>query len=381
MIYNTVKIRQRPERTGDPTHGTSKGQAVMSLGGGTAHDLPRPGRGPGARPRTLLAMDRRTFDLQCAPAVLDHLQNSAELGEPLRDGAFEDPGARARLAGCEVLLTSWGCPPITEDVLADAPRLRAVLHGAGSVRGHVPPALLDRGIRVTTSAAADAVPVAEYTPAMLLACGKRVPFLVHDARAFRSRWSYTSARGPLSNRGRTVCLIGWSRVGRLLGRLLAPFDLEVLVLAPCADAEQVAACGARLTTAQDTYPRTDVLSLHAPLLPTTRRMIDAAALAQLSDGATVINTARGGLVDTAALERECRTGRLYAVLDVTGPEPLPDDSVLYDCENVVITPHIAGSPDSETERMAIAALDELDRFRTGQPAEHPITPDTYEVTA
>lgn len=353
----------------------------MSLGDGTAHDLPRPGPGPGTRPRTLLAMDRRTFELQFTPAVLARLRNSSELGEPLRIASFDGPGPRARLAECEVLLTSWGCPPITEDVLAGAPRLRAVLHAAGSVRGHVPPALLDRGVRVTTAASANAIPVAEYTLAMILACGKRVPFLAHDARTFRSQWSYASARGPLSNRGRTVCLVGWSRVGRLLGRLLEPFDLEVLVVDPYADAEDVAACGARLTTAQDAYPRADVLSLHAPLLPSTRRMIGEASLAQLRDGATLINTARGGLVDTAALERECGTGRLYAVLDVTDPEPLPDDSVLYDCENVLITPHIAGSLGSETERMALAALDELDRFRTGQPAAYPITPGTYEVTA
>ncbi|GAA1785694.1 hydroxyacid dehydrogenase [Streptomonospora arabica] len=353
----------------------------MSLGDQTANDPPRPGGGPGDRPRTLLAMDRRTFDLQFTPTVLARLRESAELGEPLRIDSFDQPGARERLAGCEVLLTSWGCPPITDEVLARAPRLRAVLHAAGSVRGHVPPALLDRGIRVTTAASANAIPVAEYTLAMILACGKRVPFLARDARAFRSQWSYASARGPLSNRGRTVCLVGWSRVGRLLGRLLEPFDLDVLVVDPYADGDEVAAFGARLTTAREAYPRADVLSLHAPLLPATRRMIDAAALALLPDGATLINTARGGLVDTAALERECRSGRLYAVLDVTEPEPLPDDSVLYDCENVVITPHIAGSLDSETERMAVAALDELDRYRTGRPAEHPITPDTYGVTA
>ncbi|GAB3461983.1 hydroxyacid dehydrogenase [Streptomonospora sediminis] len=354
----------------------------MGICAETAHG-PRPDGGGrrGTRPRVLLAMDRRTFGLQFTPAVLDRLETAAELGDPLRVGTFDGPAARERLAECEVLLTSWGCPPITDEVLAGAPRLRAVLHAAGSVRDHVPPALLERGIRVTTAASANAIPVAEYALAMILACGKRVPFLARDARTFRSDWSYTAGRGPLTNRGRTVCLVGWSRVGRLLGRLLAPFDFEVLVVDPYADPGDVAASGARLTTAEDAYPRADVVSLHAPLLPDTRRMIDAAALALLRDGATLINTARGGLVDTPALERECRTGRLYAVLDVTDPEPLPDTSVLYDCDNVVITPHIAGSLDSETERMSLAALDELDRFRTGRPALHPITRETYEVTA
>ncbi|WP_017582220.1 hydroxyacid dehydrogenase [Nocardiopsis valliformis] len=336
---------------------------------------------PGHRPQTLLAMGEGVFRLQFTPPVMERLRQAAHLEEPLLISDFDTPEARARLAGCEVLLTSWGCPPITREVLDAAPELRAIIHAAGSVRAQVPPEAFDRGLLVTTAAAVNAVPVAEYTLAMILACGKRVPFLARDARTHRSDWSYLDGYRPLTNRGRTVCVLGWSRVGRLLGRMLAPFEIDLLVVDPHADPADVAAAGGRLTSREEAFPRCDVLSLHAPLLPATRGMIDAAALALLPDGATLINTARGALVDTPALERECRTGRLYAVLDVTEPEPLPDSSVLYSLDNVVITPHVAGSLDSETERMSMAALDELDRYRTGRPPLDPITGATFGVTA
>lgn len=333
------------------------------------------------RPRTLLCMDDRTYGLQFPPPILARLTEYAQVGDPVRVRTLDSGEARAGLADCEVLLTSWGCPPVTGRVLDSAPHLRAIIHAAGSVRGHVSLEAFDRGILVTTAAAANAVPVAEYALAMILASGKRVPFLARQARRFRSDWSYASAHADLSNRGRTVCLVGWSRTGRLLGTLLRAFDIEVLVVDPHADADDVAAQGARLTTAAEAFPRCDVLSLHAPMLPSTRNMIDAAALALLPDGATLLNTARGGLVDTEALARECRTGRLYAILDVTEPEPLPDTSDLYDCENVVITPHVAGSLGSETERMSLAALEELDRYRSGRPPLDEVTRSAFGVMA
>lgn len=333
------------------------------------------------RPVTMLAMDDRTFGLQFGPPVMTKLSASAQLTQPNRVRAFDSREARTGLAACEVLVTSWGCPPITGRVLDAAPNLKAVLHAAGSVRGCVTLEVFDRGILVTTAAAVNAVPVAEYTLAMILASGKRVPFLARGARVHRSDWSYASAHGPLSNRGRTVCLVGWSRTGRLLGQLLRPFDIELLVVDPHADAVSVDASGGLLTTAEDAFPRCDVLSLHAPLLPSTRNMIDAYALSLLPDGATLVNTARGGLVDTAALEHECASGRLYAILDVTEPEPLPDTSSLYESENVVITPHVAGSLGSETERMALAAIEELDRYRSGRSALDEVTRSSFGVMA
>jgi phosphoglycerate dehydrogenase-like enzyme len=127
--------------------------------------------------------------------------------------------------------------------------------------------------------------------------------------------------------------------------------------------------------------RSEILSLHLPELPETRQAIGARELALLPDGATVINTARGAVVDTAALERECATGRLNAILDVTDPEPLPAGSRLAELPNVMITPHIAGSLGTETRRMSAQALGELDRYVRGEPPLDAATREALAVSA
>ena len=203
--------------------------------------------------------------------------------------------------------------------------------------------------------------------------GKKAPFLAADARRHRQDWTYRRRRGPLSNLGLTVGIIGFSRIGRMVvARLQQLDDITCVVSDPYADAGQVHAAGARLVDLQEMLGQVDILSIHAPELPSTRHLIAAAALANLRDHTTVINTARGSLIDTAALEAECAAGRLNAILDVTDPEPLNADSVLYDLPNVMITPHIAGSLDGEVKRMTDTALDELERLTRGRPLRHRI---------
>jgi phosphoglycerate dehydrogenase-like enzyme len=124
-----------------------------------------------------------------------------------------------------------------------------------------------------------------------------------------------------------------------------------------------------------------VLSLHAPSLPATHHLIAADQLAALPDGATLINTARGALLDHDALLGECRTGRLDALLDVTDPEPLPDDHPLRALPNVAITPHLAGSLGTEARRLADSALDELAAYAAGDAARHPITREELAISA
>jgi phosphoglycerate dehydrogenase-like enzyme len=333
------------------------------------------------KPETLLVMGPDTMAVQFGSGELDRLRATAALGEPLWVDELSSPRARSRLSEVEVLLTSWGCPPLDEDVLNAAPKLRAVLHAAGTVRGHVGDAVFDREIRVTTAADANAEPVARFTLGAILWSFKKVPFLAADARAYRTDWSYREHRGELSGVDRTVVVLGFSRVGRRIVRLLRELDLcQVLVVDPVVDPAEVVAAGARPASMADALPRADVLSLHAPMLPETRHLIGAAELAALPPHATLVNTARGGLVDTEALERACLDG-LHAILDVTDPEPLPAASPLYDLPNVVVTPHIAGSLGSETRRMTAAALAELECYAAGLPPLAPVTRASLRMQA
>ncbi|AQW56468.1 hydroxyacid dehydrogenase [Streptomyces hygroscopicus] len=346
-----------------------------------AHE-PVVGEPHGRRPETLLAMARDSLHLQFGEPELIRLRAAATVAEPLATDELTSADVRSRLAKVEVLITSWGCPPLDADVLNAAPRLRAVFHAAGSVRGHVDERVLDRGIVVTTAADANAEPVARYTLAAVLWSFKKVPFLAQDARKYREDVAYRDRRGELSGHNRTVVIVGFSRIGRRVAALLRTLhEGPILVADPFADPAEVHAAGAELLDMAEALPRADVLSLHAPLLPETRHMIGAAELAKLRPGTTLINTARGALLDTTALEHACASGRLDAILDVTDPEPLPAGSPLYDLPNVLLTPHIAGSQGTETHIMARTALTELERYAAGLPPLHPVTRQSLAVQA
>ncbi|MFC4530714.1 hydroxyacid dehydrogenase [Sphaerisporangium dianthi] len=326
------------------------------------------------RPQALLVMDPAHFRVQFQEAQLRRLRDLAELGEPATTADLDAARVRRRLREVEVLVTSWGCPPLTPARLADAPGLRAVFHCAGTVRSFVTDEVFRRGILVTNAAHENAIPVAEFTLAAVIFAGKKAPFLAQDARLHRDDWSYATRRGELSNRGRTVGVVGFSRVGRRVVERLRHLEIDILVSDPYAAPADVRAAGARPVGLAELLRGCDVLTLHVPALPSTRHLIGARELSLLRDGATVINTARGAVLDTAALERECAAGRLDAILDVTEPEPLPSGSVLYDLPNVMITPHVAGSLGAETRRMSESALDELDRYLAGRPPRAAVTP-------
>ncbi len=322
------------------------------------------------RPTVVLAMVPHFTAHLFTPALLERLQRLCDVPDPEPLTTFEEPRAATLLPRAEILLTSWGCPHVGRRALERAPRLRAIVHAAGTVKDFITDACWERGLLVTSAAAANAVPVAEYTVAAILFANKRIFRLQRryaDVRAFR--W-WAKEFADLGNFGKTVGLVGASRVGRRVMALLRPFDLAVQVYDPYLTTDEAASLGVRRVDLDDLLRTSDVVSLHAPAVPATRQQIDRRRLALLRDGATLINTARGWLVDGEALADELRSGRIDAVIDTTEPEVLPADSPLYDLPNVFLTPHIAGAMGAETQRMAALALDEIERFVAGQPFIH-----------
>ncbi|MGW6913364.1 hydroxyacid dehydrogenase [Kitasatospora sp. NPDC054939] len=294
---------------------------------------------------------------------------------------FTTPEAAAALGTAEVLVTGWGCPPLDEAALAAAPRLRAVVHAAGSVKHHVTDACWRRGIQVTSAAWANALPVAEYTVAAVLLANKQLLRIREDYRARRAPHDWQLAYAGAGNYRRTVGIVGASRIGRRVLDLLRPHDLDLLLHDPYTEPAEAARLGARAVDLDELCAASDVVSVHAPELPDTRHLIDGRRLALMRDGSTLINTSRGSLVDQDALVRELASGRLDAVLDVTVPEVLPADSPLYDLPNVLLTPHVAGSLGRELHRMAAAAADELARWTAGLPFAHPVRAEDVHRTA
>ncbi|MFE5814592.1 hydroxyacid dehydrogenase [Streptomyces sp. NPDC056479] len=322
-------------------------------------------------PRAVFAMDPVHLPLLFPPPLMARLMQTAAIDPALVVRDFADPATAEALAGAEVLITGWGCPRLDADALAAAPALRAVLHAAGSVRSLVGDALWKAGVAVSSAVTGNALPVAEYTLAMILLAGKDT--FTHRER-FRASHTYPSAAetAATGNVGRRVGVIGASRVGRRLLELLRPFDFTVLLHDPYVSAAEAAAFGAELLSLEDLLRHSDIVSLHAPDIPETYRMLDGDRLALIRDGGVLINTSRGALVDPEALTDELVSGRLHAVLDVTEPEPLPAGSPLYHLPNVFLTPHIAGSLGNELERLGRIVVEELERVVDGVALVHEV---------
>lgn len=273
----------------------------------------------------------------------------------------------------EILLTGWGCPRIDAAALAHLPKLRAVLHAAGSIKGHVTPAVFERGIVVSSAAAINARPVAEYTVAAL------VFGLKH---AFRHADAYAGGRPRLAHvpgdtsgvSGTVIGIVGASRIGRLVAQLLRAYDVRVLINDPLVPDHEIAALGGEPSDLDTLCALSDAVTIHAPELPETHHLLDARRIGLMREGALLVNTARGSLVDIDALTEACVRGRLDAVLDVTTPEPLPATHPLLGLPNVLITPHIAGSRGRELKQLGAHAAAELERLVAGEPLHGLVLP-------
>jgi len=323
----------------------------------------------GERPVIALAMVPGLEALLLTPEHWRRLEAVGSVVDRRPLARFEE--ATDVLGRVEVLLTGWGCPALTTEVLDAAPRLRLVAHAAGTVRDFVAPFVLERGIRVSTAADANAIPVAEFTVAAILFAGKGV-FLARE-RYRATREPPLLLTGRVGNNGAVIGIVGASRIGRRVIERLRPYDLELLVSDPYLDPGEADRLGVELLALDELLRRSDVVSLHAPATAETRGMLGAAELALLRDGATLVNTARGSLVDPVALDAELVSGRINAVLDVTEPPRLPADSPLFELPNVFLTPHIAGSGGNELHRLADSAVAEIERFCATGELEHEVT--------
>ena len=297
---------------------------------------------------------------------------------PLQTAASvqQDPSV---LADVEVLLSGWGCPVLDANLLAKMPLLKGVFYGAGSIRGVVTPAFWERTIPITSSYAANAVPVAEYTLAQIILCLKRA---WQQVFAIRSRHDYVRSMTVPGAYGSTVGIISLGMIGRLVARRLQELDVCVVAYDPFVEPDSAADLGVELCSLEDVFRRADVVSLHTPWLPQTEGMIGGAHFAMMKEGASFINTARGAVVREHEMLNVLKIRRdLFAVLDVVWPEPPADDSPIFDMENVILTPHIAGSLGDECRRMGRIVVEEVNRFLHGEPLHWAISRERAEIMA
>ena len=258
--------------------------------------------------------------------------------------------------------------PITAEVIAAAPRLRLIQKIGVGVNTIDVDAARERGVYVCNMPGTNSRAVAEATLGLMLAALRRIPFF--DAATRRGEgWTWRPEvqddLGELA--GRTVGLVGYGAVPRILAPMLRALEASVLYTARSPKPEAVG----EFCDLHELLARSDVVSLHVPLLPETEGMIDESAIARMKRGAILINTARGGLVDERALIRALLERRLRgAGLDTFDEEPIPAGSPLLGLDNVVLTPHVAWLTPETVARSLGVAIENCRRLSRGVELLH-----------
>lgn len=273
---------------------------------------------------------------------------------------------RALLPGCDGYIA--GVDEIDRAALDGADRLRVIARYGVGVDGVDLAAAAEKGIVVTNTPFANAIAVAELTLALMLALARSIPAL--DAATRAGGWPRVMG---VALEGKTVGLIGLGGIGKQVARRLQGFDCRVMAYDPQADTAFAARYHVELAPLDDVLRAADFLSLHVPLLPTTRRMADASFLARLKPGVFLINTARGELVDEAALLAALQSGHVRgAGLDAFGEEPPARDNPLLALPNVIATPHCGAHTDGAVNAMGWGALNDCLAVLRGDAPSFPV---------
>lgn len=284
----------------------------------------------------------------------------------------------------DVILSGWGGSKIPPELAGDPGKLRYICHLTGSLRGQVGPEWVDSPVAVTNWGDAPAFGIAEGALALLLACLKNLRPHIEDKRA--GEWSAEPGRfGSGSLRGLRIGLYGVGAIGRRFAEMLLPFGAVLHGFDPhvAGFPEGIR----RVGNLRELFLQADVVSLHAGATPQTFRTVTAELLKLLPDGGILINTARGALVDEAALFAELASGRLRAGLDVLDQpgygDALHPSHPARHYPNLILTAHAVGRnrwPAGTGESLSAlheVALDNLRRFAHGEPLRHRITPAQY----
>jgi phosphoglycerate dehydrogenase-like enzyme len=293
-----------------------------------------------------------------------------------RDGARKiTPALKRRLTTAQALITTWDSPQFSEDLPQLAPRLRIIAHCGGEVKSRFARPLFDK-LTIINAPVPMARATAEMGATLLLYCARNLDFYRNQLRT-RSNRIYDQVHlhgAPESMIGREVAMIGFGRIGRALVDLMRGFDLRWLVYDPYVPKSLTKKYPVRFASLQTLLPKAHLLVLTAALTEETRGLLSRDQLARLPDGAVVINIARGGLVDLAALTREVQRKRLRCALDVTDPlEPLPVGHPLHALPGAILTPHLAASNWRVRHEIAEVVTNELENFFSGHNVKNRVT--------
>jgi len=326
-----------------------------------------------AKPQLVISAPKKLFSSFFTPA--HEVRLARAFTWKLSSSRTLEGGLRRALKDAEVLITTWDSPSFGDELLQVAPKLRVIAHCGGEVRSRFRGNLLDR-LTVVTAPEPMARATAELGAALVLYCGRGVD---HYREAFHAPDNEIYEKVHLDGTpehllGRELGMIGFGRIGRTLVDLLRAFDFRWRVYDPYAPRELASTYPVEFAGLQSILKTSTVLVLTAALTDETRGILNSKNLSRLPDGATVINIARGGLVDLKALTNQVRKGRLRCAIDVTDPlEPLAVKHPLRRLPGAIVTPHIGGGSTKARHEMADDLIDDLERFFRGETVKHRVT--------
>ena len=330
------------------------------------------------RKKGIYLLGERPFQLIYSPNIRQQIEQLVEIvAPPLTPLSIEENPVL--LEEAEIIFSGWGCPVMTEEFLSHAPNLKAVFYGAGSIRYLVTEYFWQRKIQISTAYKANDIPVSEFTLALIILSLKRYWQHVQAVKDLNRWWGHLTVPGTYKS---TVGLISLGMIGRMVAEKLKVLEVNVIGYDPYVSETKARESGVKILGLDDVFRQADVVSLHTPWLPETEGMITGKHLTSMKEGATFINTSRGAIVREneliAVLEQR---PDLFALLDVTWPEPPESDSPLWKLPNVVISPHIAGSMDRECQRNGQYVVDELKRYLAGELLKYAVTSQEVAIMA
>lgn len=282
----------------------------------------------------------------------------------------------------DYVFSTWGMPELSEDEIARClPNVKCVFYAAGSVQQFARP-FLARGVRVFSAWAANAVPVAEYTVAQIILAGKG--FYGYGALMRARNYAECNRRkkGYVGNYGERVGLIGVGMIGSMVAERLRDFHLDVCAYDPFLSTDRAASLGVTPVSLEELFETCRVVSNHLANNAQTRGMLNYDLFSRMLPYSTFINTGRGAQVVEDDLVRLLREREdVTAVLDVTDPEPPLEGHAFYTLPNCHLTPHIAGSLNAETHRMAEYMIEEFDHVKLGCPVRYEVSLKMLETMA
>lgn len=326
----------------------------------------------------LYIMNDKPFDLVYPTDIREEIEQLADIYAPPLTSEMVKRDYSI-LHDVEVIFSGWGGPKLDKEFLSYTPNLKAVFYGAGSIRSIVTDAFWEKDIKITSAVNANAIPVIEFTLSQILFSLKNGWKVVRDIEKDKKYPSFLKSQVTGAFRS-TVGIISLSRVGRGVCELLKSFDINVIAYDPFVSQEEAKELGVELCSLDEIFKRSDVVSLHTPLLEETKGMISGDHFNMMKPGTSFINTARGAIVrEEEMIEVLQERMDITAVLDVTYPEPPVENSPLYTLLNVVLTPHMAGSQGLECGRMGYYMLLELKRFINGESLQWQISKQEFDI--